>query len=128
MFSLSDYDQNFGVRGRAAIPHSLGITEFRVLHDIDRRGGRDSVSVSDNNSNNWMKEGTATQATYDLDLVDGQSVRFWVEARDIAGHFIRDNVLVHVDSSPPIIENFWLERDGEVDLAVHSTVELHDMR
>ena len=123
-----DYDQNFGQRGRAAIPNALGVTEFRILYDIDHSGGRTTVNVSDDNSDNWSNEATATQATYDLSLVDGDSVRFWVEARDLAGDSVRDSVLVHADSSPPIIEDFWLVRDGEVNLAVHNSADLHDMR
>ena len=86
------------------------------------------MSVSNGNSDSWKNEGTNTQATYDLTIRDGDSIRFWVEARDLAGHFVRDNVLVHADSSPPIIENFWLVRDGEVNLAVHNSVSLHEMR
>ncbi|XP_022107048.1 uncharacterized protein LOC110988105 [Acanthaster planci] len=123
----SDYDQNFGQRGRAAIPHALGVTEFRVYYDIDHSGGRTTVAVSDDNSDNWRNEGTSTQATYDLRLVDGDSVRFWVEARDLTGHSVRDSVLVHADSSPPIIEDFWLVRDGEVNLAIHNSEDLHEM-
>ena len=122
------YDQNFGRRGRAAIPNALGITQFRVINDTDHRGGRSIVNVSIGNAESWRNEGTNTQAAYDLTLVDGDSIRFWVEARDIAGHSVRDNVLVHADSSPPIIENFWLVRDGEVNLAVHNSVSLHEMR
>ncbi|XP_022103276.1 uncharacterized protein LOC110986013 isoform X2 [Acanthaster planci] len=123
----SDYDQNFGRRGRAAIPNALGVTEFRVLHDTDHNGGRTTVNVSDDNSDNWSNEATRTQATYDLRIVDGDSVRFWVEARDLVGHFVRDEVLVHADSSPPIIEDFWLVRDGEVNLVVHNSADLHEM-
>ncbi|XP_038050911.1 uncharacterized protein LOC119724062 [Patiria miniata] len=103
-----DYDQNFGQRGRAAVPNALGVTEFRVFYDIDHSGGRTTVNVSDDNSDNWSNEATNTQATYNLALVDGDSIRFWVEARDIAGHFVRDSVLVHADSSPPTIQDFKL--------------------
>ncbi|XP_038077172.1 uncharacterized protein LOC119745020 [Patiria miniata] len=101
----SDYDQHFGKRGRAAVPNALGVTKFRVLYDIDHSGGRNPVNVSDDNSDNWSSEGTNTQANYNLTLVDGDSIRFWVEARDLAGHFVRDSVLVHADSSPPVIED-----------------------
>ena len=104
------------------------MTEFRVFHDIDHRGGKTIVNVSDDNSDNWSNELSNTQATYDLTLVDGDSVRFWVEARDIAGHLVRDIVLIHADSSPPIIEDFWLVRDGEVNIAIHNSVDLHDVR
>ncbi|XP_022103295.1 uncharacterized protein LOC110986023 [Acanthaster planci] len=126
-FIDSDYDQNFGRRGRAAIPHALGVTQFRVFYDIDHSGGRTTVAVSDGNSDNWRNEATSTQATYYLRLVDGDSIRFWVEARDLAGHSVRDSVLVHTDSSPPIIEDFWLVRDGEVNLAIHNSDDLHEM-
>ncbi|XP_038050879.1 uncharacterized protein LOC119724031 [Patiria miniata] len=122
-----DYDQNFGLRGRAAIPNAFGVTEFRVLYDIDHSGGRTTVNVSDDNSDHWSSEGVTTQATYDVTLVDGDSIRFWVEARDLAGHFLRDSVLVHADASPPVIEDFWLVRDGEVNVAVHNSEDLHEM-
>ncbi|XP_022100380.1 uncharacterized protein LOC110984469 isoform X2 [Acanthaster planci] len=124
----SDYDQYFGQRGRAGIPNKLGITQFRTYSEIDHSGGKTTVSVSDTNSDNWRNEATNTQVTYDLSLVDGDSIRFWVEARDLAGHFLRDNVLVHADSSPPVIEDFWLVRDGEVNLAIHHSANLHEMR
>ncbi|XP_038050540.1 uncharacterized protein LOC119723761 [Patiria miniata] len=122
-----DYDQNFGLRGRAAISNAFGVTEFRVVYDIDHSGGRTTVNVSDDNSDHWSSEGLTKQATYDVTLVDGDSVRFWVEARDLAGHFLRDSVLVHADSSSPVIEDFWLVRDGEVNLAVHNSGDLHEM-
>ncbi|XP_038050780.1 uncharacterized protein LOC119723938 isoform X2 [Patiria miniata] len=123
----SNYDQNFGQRGRAAIPNEQGVTQFRVFNDIDHSGGRTTVTPSDDNSDHWSNEATNTRATYDLTLVDGDSIRFWVEARDLAGHFVRDSVLVHTDSSPPVIEDFWLVRDGEVNLAVHNSADLHEM-
>ncbi|XP_038050907.1 uncharacterized protein LOC119724059 [Patiria miniata] len=103
-----DYDQYFGQRGRAAVPNALGVAEFRVFYDIDQSGGRTTVNVSDDNSDNWSNEATNTQATYNLTLVDGDSIRFWVEARDLAGHFVRDSALVHADSSPPTIQDFKL--------------------
>ncbi|XP_022105050.1 uncharacterized protein LOC110986986 isoform X2 [Acanthaster planci] len=123
-----NYDQYFGLRGRAGILNKLGVTQFRAFYDIDHSGGKTTIGVSDSNSDNWRNEATNTQATYDLSLVDGDSIRFWVEARDLAGHFVRDNVLVHADSSPPVIEEFWLVRDGEVNLAAHHSVNLHEMR
>ena len=124
---LPDYDQNFGQRGRAGIPNALGVTKFLVWHDVDHEGGRTVANASDDRSDNWSDEGASTRATYRLSLVDGDSVRFWVEARDIAGHSLRDSVLVHTDASPPVIEDFWLVRDGEVNLALHNSEELQDI-
>ena len=58
---------------------------------------------------------------------DGDSIRFWVEGFDVMGNSVIDDLLVHVDSSYPIIENVGLTRDGEVLLAVHSNIDLFDM-
>ena len=41
---------------------------------------------------------------------------------------ITDSVLVHVDSSPPIIEDVWLTRDGHTQLTVHHSEDLFDLR
>ncbi|XP_038071216.1 uncharacterized protein LOC119740085 [Patiria miniata] len=117
----SDYDQNFGRRGRAAVPNALGVTEFRVLHAIDHSGGQTIVNASSDGSHNWSNESTNTQATFDLTLVDGDSIRFWVEATDIAGHSVKDGVLTHVDSSPPVID------DGDGNLAVPSSADLDNV-
>ncbi len=84
--------------------------------------------MSDDNADNWSNEASNTRATYDLTLVDGDSIRFWVEARDIAGHFVRDSVLVHADSSPPIIESFWLVWGDDVSTAVNNSTDLQDLR
>ncbi|XP_022088109.1 uncharacterized protein LOC110977889 isoform X2 [Acanthaster planci] len=115
------YDQNFGLRGRAAIPNALGVTQFRVLYDIDHSGGRTIVNASRNDSDDWRNLNTTTQVTYDLSLVDGDSIRFWVEARDVTGHSLRDTVLTHVDSSPPVVDG------GDGTLAVPSSADLDNV-
>ena len=58
---------------------------------------------------------------------DGDSVKFWVKAYDILNNTVTDDVLVHVDSSPPHIENVGLVRDGEKLLMVHSNLDLFDL-
>ena len=59
---------------------------------------------------------------------DGDSVRIWVQASDVMGNTAADYVLVHVDSSPPIIEDVWLERHGIGELAVHSFKDLSEAK
>ncbi|XP_038051051.1 uncharacterized protein LOC119724185 [Patiria miniata] len=101
----ADYDQNFGKRGRAGVPNALGVRKFRVFSDVDHSGGRTINNASDDKSDHWNHVGVYTNAFVFRRLVDGDSIRLWVEARDIAGHYVRDSVLVHVDSSPPVIED-----------------------
>ena len=98
----ADYDQNSGRRGRAAIPNAQGVTEFRVLIDNDRNGGT-IVDPSDDDSANWTAAGTDTHRFHQLLARDGSSVRFWVEARDLAGHFARDSFQFWSDSTPPVV-------------------------
>ena len=40
----------------------------------------------------------------DIPRVDGDSLRVWVRATDVMGNTKTDSVLVHVDSSPPVIQ------------------------
>ena len=59
---------------------------------------------------------------------DGDSVRVWVKAYDIIGNTVTDSVLVHIDSSPPVIEDVWLVRHGVGQLAVHHTKDLSEAK
>ena len=58
---------------------------------------------------------------------DGDSVRVFVRGHDVMNKTITDAVLVHVDSSPPIIEDVWLSRDGHTQLAVHNSEDLFEL-
>ena len=51
--------------------------------------------------------------TVDIPRADGDSVRVWVKATDVMGNKKTDSVLVHVDSSPPVIQDVRLDRHGE---------------
>ena len=66
--------------------------------------------------------------TVDVPRADGDSVRMWVRATDVMGNTKTDSVLVHVDSSPPVIQDVWLFRHGRTQLAVHHSLDLFDMR
>ena len=66
--------------------------------------------------------------TIDVPRVDGDSVRVWVRATDVMGNTKIDDVLVHVDSSPPVIQDVSLSRHGRTQLAVHNSVDLFDAK
>ena len=58
---------------------------------------------------------------------DGDSIRVWVKAYDVMQNTAVDSVLVHVDSSPPIVDGMWLNRYGNYQLAVHNHTDIFEM-
>ena len=123
-YPITEYDQLYGTRGKAAIPHRLGITNFKIAYTIDTISGCRNT----NRPNVWQDMGLTTDASFDLDIMDGNAICFWIRAQDFVGHNKETTVVVHVDSSPPEIPYLWLERDGEVDLAIHNTINFQDMK
>ena len=91
-------------------------------------GGQTITEPSETDVNNWLSESVSTSSAYDIQLVDGDSARFWVWATDIVDQTNTDEVLVHFDSSKPEFTDFWLVHDGEYDVFVHNLVELHEMK
>ena len=55
-------------------------------------------------------------------------MRVWVKAHDVIGNTVTESVVVHVDASPPVIEDVWLVRHGVAQLAVHHTKDLSETR
>ena len=56
----------------------------------------------------------------DIPREDGDSVRVWVRATDVMGNTKTDSVLVHVDSSPPDIQDVQLRTTPSED-PIHPT-------
>ena len=96
--------------------------------EVDHNGGSASQSPSISNESAWQNMASLTTGNYTVPIEDGDSVRFWVYAEDRLRHGISSAVLVHVDSSAPQIDYLWLARNGQVNLAVHNTIQLKDMR
>ncbi len=91
-------------------------------------GGSTITTPSNTDHSTWTDEMLNTNSEYSIPIVDGDSVRLWVQAVDIIGQSLDDNVLVHFDSSPAEFKDFWLVHDGETDVFVHNLVDLHEMR
>ena len=91
-------------------------------------GGSTITTPSNTDRSTWPDEMVKTNSEYSIMIVDGDSVRLWVQALDVIGHSLEDEVLVHFDSSPAEFKDFWLVHDGETDVFVHSLVDLHEMR
>ncbi|XP_078658232.1 uncharacterized protein LOC144903715, partial [Branchiostoma floridae x Branchiostoma belcheri] len=113
-------------RSRQAIPNAYGITKVETVFAVDHNGGRSITTPP----STWTTVPDVTAEGVDLDIprVDGDSVRLWVKAFDVVGNSVQEEVLLHVDSSPPVVQNFWLNRHGVPALAVHHSSDLFTMR
>ncbi len=120
---FAGYDHDFGIRGKAAIPNAEGITNFKYAFNVDTKTGCRNIQPS-----NWIDADVATSVSLPLDIDDGNEICFRVRAEDIVGHTNESFVITHVDSSPPEIPFLWLEKDGETNLAVHNSIQLHEMK
>ncbi|XP_019617771.1 PREDICTED: uncharacterized protein LOC109465072 [Branchiostoma belcheri] len=111
-------------RSRKAIPNVNTILLFQTDWSVDHQGGRSLSSPPGNWQN--VTDMTVTQSR-DVPREDGDTVRFWVRAYDVMSNFADDYVTIHVDSSPPVIEDIFLSRGGIHTLAVHHSQDLFEM-
>ncbi|XP_070572151.1 uncharacterized protein [Ptychodera flava] len=127
---FEDYDHFTGqpplLRSRESIPNINGIVGFKIAFGVDHEGGRtltpESLVWSD--VQNFMTQ----ESELDIPMTDGDTVTVWVRALDVMGNEANDNVTFHVDSSPPIIEDIHLTKNGVSYLAVHHSADLFEMR
>ncbi|XP_046572318.1 uncharacterized protein LOC124280399 isoform X5 [Haliotis rubra] len=121
----SDYDDNDGSRDTGEVRNAQGITRFLTSYKVDHQGG--SSINSPPAVNLFTSQGLSQSQTITPSLVDGDTVRFWVRAYDIRREFLEEQVTVHIDTSPPVIENLWLNRSGSLNISMHRLEELHDV-
>ncbi|XP_077997650.1 uncharacterized protein LOC144450798 isoform X2 [Glandiceps talaboti] len=126
----ADYEEVTGqppiTRSREAIPNINGIVRFETDYAVDHQGGRNITSPP----GNWqdVTDIMVEEQTFDIPRNDGDSIRVWVKATDVMGNTNMEEVLVHVDSTPPEIHGISLMRHGLTSLAVHHSIDLFDMR
>jgi hypothetical protein len=58
---------------------------------------------------------------------DGDNISFSITANDISWNSLTESIYHYIDSSPPLIENAWLTKNGKSQLFVHSTTDLSKM-
>ena len=126
----TDYDHplDTGPYPRAGTPNALGVTQLFYQITMDRVGGASLTSepsVFPHSVSELSLEGVVVETG---ELSDGDSVRLWFQAADYVDHTATDSVLFHVDSSPPLLEDLWLEWNGVTQLALHGTESLLDLR
>ncbi|XP_046570898.1 uncharacterized protein LOC124279138 [Haliotis rubra] len=121
----SDYDDNNHSRGIDAIDHVQAIVEYRTAFLTDHSGG--SIIPSPPPDAEFQSQGLMQHQTITPVLVDGDTVRFWVRAYDVRRELLEESVTVHVDTSPPVIENLWLTRGDRLNITVHRVEEFNEM-
>ena len=103
-------------------PNVHGITSFKYKYN--------KISPSSNVSAPYHEISTVTdqQVTLNnLPIEDGDAVDVSILATDIMGNTIDDSFRMFIDSSPPILQNLWLMKDGYKQLYVHNSKDLTDM-
>ncbi|KAI8487523.1 hypothetical protein Bbelb_347570 [Branchiostoma belcheri] len=112
-------------RSREAIPNVNGVVMFQTDWAVDHQGGR-TITVL---PGNWSDVTNIMTEDQDLDIArqDGDTVRVWIRAFDVMGNIAVENVTIHVDSSPSILDDISLSRHGVTDLAVHHSEDLFEM-
>lgn len=103
---------------RYGVPNALGITRLAFTYIIDQQGGTSAAAITQPSSYPHQTDDlslSAVEVTPTID--DGESVSIWFEGRDFKGNTpVYEKVLVHVDSSPPVLGGLGLRQDGVSEL------------
>ncbi|KAK2183518.1 hypothetical protein NP493_308g01004 [Ridgeia piscesae] len=104
------------------IPNVNAIVKYDIYHDVDHQGGRTLTAPG-----TWRAVPDFRNETIKLQVprIDADSIRVWIRGWDVMGNWKVDSVLVHVDSTPPIIEDVYFSRHGRTHLAVLHSTALH---
>ncbi|XP_046562886.1 uncharacterized protein LOC124271770 [Haliotis rubra] len=121
----SGYDDKEGDRSVAAINNVQGVTQFLSSYKVDHQGGSSITSPPADSL--FTSQALSQSQTITPSLVDGDTVRFWIRAYDIRREFLEEHVTVHIDTSPPVIENLWLTRGDRLNISVHGAEEFSEM-
>lgn len=123
-----DHPLDSGRYPRSGTPNALGV--MRLLYEVvvDHEGG---VSAASTTQPDVFSSETDNLAIDDLEVnvsaADGDSIRVWFLATDFNGVAEADSVLVHVDSSAPVLLDLWLEYAGNAGIFLHGTDSMLDL-
>ncbi|CAH1250566.1 Hypp8875 [Branchiostoma lanceolatum] len=115
-------DVDTTARSRQAIVNQKGVVTFETSYHVDHEGGTTKASGAWTNVDDLH----AGSQSLTISRVDGDTVTVYIRATDILDNQQTDEVSIHIDSTPPIIEDFWLEKNGLEGITVHNAIELYD--
>lgn len=123
-----DHPLDSGRYPRRGTPNALGVTMLLYEVVVDHEGGLSDASTTQPDM--FLSE-TDNLAIDNLEVnvsvADGDSVRVWFQATDFNGLVETDSVLVHVDSTAPVLRDLWLEYAGNAGIFLHGTNSLLDL-
>ncbi|XP_055958832.1 uncharacterized protein LOC126829498 [Patella vulgata] len=117
----SQYDDNDGSRTTQAVDNVQGIVKFLTAFKTDHKGGSTMLELP---NSSFKDIGIKQTVTITPNVKDGDTLAYAVSAVDIVGRFRLEMIYVNFDSTAPVVENLWLTKGNEVDLAVHGVEEL----
>ena len=123
-----DHPLDSGLYPRQGIPNALGVTQLRYRVIVDQEGGTSAASTTRPTTFPLQSSDIGIESVeISVSVQDGDSVTVWFQAFDFRIRDQYDSVLVHVDSSPPVAQDLWLEYSGVTGLALHGTESLLDL-
>ena len=121
------YDQPLsdGQYPRMGTTNALGVLSLLYEIVIDREGGmsNDSLTIPMNFST-AVNDIALESVAFNITATDGDTARIWFKATDFKSQEIYDSVVVHFDSSPPVLRDVWLEYNGQDGLLLHGSQDL----
>ena len=120
-----DHVLSDGQYPRMGTTNALGVLSLLYEIVIDREGGmsNDSLTLPVNFST-IVSDITLETVRFNITTTDGDTARIWFKATDFKSQDIYDSVVVHFDSSPPVLRDVWLEYNGEAGLLLHGSSDL----
>lgn len=115
---LNSYDQTDGVFPVSGTSNIDGIVKFEYTWKLNNGEFGAYSAVSDIHSQSFCEY---------LSLKDGQTYTFKIKPTDINLRFLTEDLIIHIDRSPPYIDNIWLTKDGYKQLFVHNSSDLSKM-
>ena len=123
-----DHPLDSGQYPRGGTINALGVTQLRYRVIVDQQGGMSTASTTQPTAFPFQSSDIGIDnVEISVDVRDGDSVRVWFQVFDFNSRDQYDSVLVHIDSSPPVVQDLWLEYSGVTGLALHGTASLLDL-
>ncbi|XP_069126322.1 uncharacterized protein [Argopecten irradians] len=96
-------DDNEGERMMQPVENVHGIVRVQTAYKRDKNGG---TTITQTPTHGWQNvPGYLTERTsINIARHDGDSIRIWVRVYDVVNNNATDSILLHTDSSPPVIE------------------------
>ncbi len=135
---LGNYSNDIGVEfdqelrtgrfPRQGTTNALGIVELNYQIIVDQVGGNSSDSLTQPITFQYQTSDIAIEnLEISISIQDGDSVRIWFEAVDFRFQVAVDSILIHIDSSPPVLDNLSLVWNGVAGQNLHGTGMLTDL-